>query len=374
MPDTRFDFTSLSVNGAPLRRKLAVGAASDPAEAEADRAAEQVMRMPDPSASVSADGNDLLRRKCEACEDEDKLQRTAAGPTDAMEAPSIVHDVVSSPGQVLDGATRAFMESRFGHDFSRVRVHTSEHAARSARAVNARAYTVGQNIVFASGQFDQSSSAGRRLLAHELAHTLQGGGQSHGLAPVRRQPYPGDGMRPPGDCDWTRYIVLQGSVVTAKAVVDGLGKCRAGDDCNRLAFKIAAISAEIAARLALMIECFRGGDTGHREQVKNKTEMLEDCFAFFNGSNCSPELVAAMAVVVAQIRALLALAMVEVAVAVVVALIVALIAAIIALLDLIVAAIAAAAEGAAMATAAAVIIALLVRLRGVLGGGGPSEG
>ena len=68
-------------------------------------------------------------------------------------APSIIHDVLRAPGQPLDATTRAFMEPRFGHDFSRVRVHSDAKAAESARAVNALAYTVGQDVVFGVGQY-----------------------------------------------------------------------------------------------------------------------------------------------------------------------------------------------------------------------------
>jgi hypothetical protein len=359
-----FDFASLSVDGAPLRRKLAVGSASDPAEGEADRIAERVMRMPA--------AGPVLQRACAACEkDDDKVRRkeTGDGPT---EAPDIVHDVLSSGGRPLDAPTRAFMEPRFGHDFSRVRVHDDTRAVQSANAVNARAYTVGSDIVFGGGAYAPNSEAGRSLLAHELAHTLQQD-RAGALAPLRR--FPGDGMSPPGDCSWARWLVLNGAVITAKAVTDGLGGCRAGDDCIRLAFKIAAASAEIAARVALMATCFKGGDKGHREQLKNKVTMLTDCYDLFNRSNCPQELVAAMAVVVAQIRNLLAFAMAAVALAVVVAAIAAVVAAIIALLDLIVAAIAAAAaaaEGAAMAAGAAALIALLTHLRDSLGDDGGS--
>ena len=87
--------------------------------------------------------------------------------------PPIVHEVLRSPGQPLDPATRAFMESRFGHDFGQVRVHTDERAAESARAVNALAYTVGRDVVFGAGQYETETNEGKRLLAHELAHTLQ---------------------------------------------------------------------------------------------------------------------------------------------------------------------------------------------------------
>jgi hypothetical protein len=85
----------------------------------------------------------------------------------------IVEDVLRSPGQPLDAATRAFFEPRFGHDFSRVRVHADDRAAASARAVNAVAYTVGRNIPFDAGRYDPTTRQGQRLLAHELTHVAQ---------------------------------------------------------------------------------------------------------------------------------------------------------------------------------------------------------
>jgi outer membrane protein OmpA-like peptidoglycan-associated protein len=88
-------------------------------------------------------------------------------------APAIVHEVLGSPGRPLDPSTSQFMESRFGHDFSQVRVHTDDRAAESARAVSARAYTVGRNIAFGAGQYAPGTMAGDRLMAHELAHILQ---------------------------------------------------------------------------------------------------------------------------------------------------------------------------------------------------------
>jgi len=88
-------------------------------------------------------------------------------------APPIVHDVLSSEGRPLEASTRDFMEQRFGHDFSRVRVHDDSRAAASARAVNARAYSAGSQIVFGGGQYAPGNSAGLRLLAHELAHVVQ---------------------------------------------------------------------------------------------------------------------------------------------------------------------------------------------------------
>lgn len=96
-----------------------------------------------------------------------------AGP-DAEEERSPVHDVVSSGGgSSLDAATRSDMESRFGQDFSDVRVHTDGAADASARSVNAHAYTVGNNIVFQRDRYDPSSDSGRHMLAHELTHVVQ---------------------------------------------------------------------------------------------------------------------------------------------------------------------------------------------------------
>lgn len=87
--------------------------------------------------------------------------------------PPFVHDVVRGPGLALDGGTRAFMESRLGHDFGQVRVHADSRAADSARAIDARAYTVGHDIVFGAGQYAPGTSHGVRLMAHELAHVAQ---------------------------------------------------------------------------------------------------------------------------------------------------------------------------------------------------------
>ena len=100
------------------------------------------------------------------------LATTDAGET---KAPPVVDDVLRAPGQLLDSATRAFFEPRFGYDFSAVRVHCGSGAAVAARAVDAQAFTVGNRVVFGDGQFAPQDTAGRRLLAHELTHTVQQG-------------------------------------------------------------------------------------------------------------------------------------------------------------------------------------------------------
>lgn len=160
--------------GSSPQRGIVVG--DDPFEHEADRVADQVMRMPDPELSI-ATAPAQLSRKCVACDEEEAkmLQPKPVGPAKgaASEAPGIVHEVLRSPGRPLEASARAFFEPRFRFDFSRVRIHTEPIAAESARAVNALAYTVGPDIVFREGQFTTETNTGKRLLAHELAHVAQ---------------------------------------------------------------------------------------------------------------------------------------------------------------------------------------------------------
>lgn len=103
-----------------------------------------------------------------------QLLRPSTGP----EVPAAAQTVLTSEGQPLDRATQTSMETRFGQDFSQVRVHTGGAAARSARTLGALAYTSGQNIVFGAGQYAPTTGAGQHLLAHELAHVVQGTGQA----------------------------------------------------------------------------------------------------------------------------------------------------------------------------------------------------
>ena len=81
--------------------------------------------------------------------------------------------IMRSSGEPLSTPARAFFEPRFGHDFSKVRVHTDARAAESAKAINARAYTLGRDVVFGAGQYAPETREGKRLLAHELTHVVQ---------------------------------------------------------------------------------------------------------------------------------------------------------------------------------------------------------
>lgn len=149
------------------------------------RAATEAPRATARPAFVAAPARLLLRRcacggapgadgECATCRARRLArQRASAGAAGPTTAPPLVHEVLRAPGRPLDPATRALMEPRFGHDFSRVRIHTGAHAAASARAVEARAYTVGRDIVFGAGQYAPGTEPGRRLLAHELTHVAQ---------------------------------------------------------------------------------------------------------------------------------------------------------------------------------------------------------
>jgi hypothetical protein len=100
------------------------------------------------------------------------------------EAPSTVHEGISSNGEPLDDGTRSFMENRFGYDFGSVKIHTNTIAAKSAQSINALAYTSGNSIVFNQGQYSPETTQGKKLLAHELTHVVQ---QSSGDKRVSRQ-------------------------------------------------------------------------------------------------------------------------------------------------------------------------------------------
>jgi hypothetical protein len=175
----------------PSTGNLRIGEPNDAFEREADRVADEVLAGPEgrSPASLSRMGSSVQRKcacggsgegECEECKKKE-LRRKATGPA-PHEAPPIVGDVLRSPGQPLDRGTRGFFESRFGYDFDKVRVHTGGTAAESAASVQARAYTVGHDLVFANSQYQPHSEAGRRLLSHELAHVVQQSGGSLGHA------------------------------------------------------------------------------------------------------------------------------------------------------------------------------------------------
>jgi hypothetical protein len=147
-----------------------VGHASDRSEREADKVADYVARADSSIASAPP-----------------RLEGNTSPAVAHEPAPESVNQVLLSSGSQLDGSVRNDMEARFGHDFSRVRVHAGAAAEQSARDVNAEAYTVGNNIVFGAGKFAPSTQPGRHLLAHELTHVLQQSGKGASPARVARQ-------------------------------------------------------------------------------------------------------------------------------------------------------------------------------------------
>lgn len=147
-----------TLHSAPgLQAKLEVSQPGDPTEQEADRVAEQVMRMPS-QATPATQENDALMRK------------EHSGESGAQSVPPKVGSALrSGGGQSLDAATRTFMEARFGHDFSQVRVHTDELASTTAELLGARAFAHKKGIWLASNE----SMSDKSLIAHELAHIVQ---------------------------------------------------------------------------------------------------------------------------------------------------------------------------------------------------------
>jgi len=115
-----------------------------------------------------------LQRKCSFCTKKNKnIQRRSSGHVGTGSIQPIVHEMLLSPGQPLDTESRAFMEPRFGHNLGRIRIHSDDRAAKSAKSLNAFAYTVGHDIFFADGKYKPNTKNGKNLLAHELVHTIQ---------------------------------------------------------------------------------------------------------------------------------------------------------------------------------------------------------
>ena len=177
----------------PIQCSLTVGAPDDPLEHEADAMADTVMRMPNkPDTSKMSDtfsGSSFLQRKCAACEEEEKAQRKPLSASitpfiqtktngEGTTSASLSSKINSSRGNgsSMDNGTKTFMESRFGSDFSSVKIHTGSESVMMNRELSAKAFTVGNDIYFNEGQYNPQSDSGKHLLAHELTHTIQQNG------------------------------------------------------------------------------------------------------------------------------------------------------------------------------------------------------
>lgn len=164
--NTGFNFSSLNISSVPsgIQPKLTVGAPNDKYEQEADRVADKVMGMSAPQAvenNVTTVGVP-------------KAQRSHSSSGAVSVNTGVENQLTSlAGGQPLPKNELNFFESRFGQDFSHVRIHTSAHADNAAKSINARAFTLGSDVTFASGEYQPGTTVGRRLMAHELTHVVQ---------------------------------------------------------------------------------------------------------------------------------------------------------------------------------------------------------
>ena len=157
--------------------KLAINQPNDVYEQEADAVADKVMRMNEPPSGEKFFSSRVVQRKCAACEEEEKekeVQRKESSDHTAEASAGIENYLSSlSGGKELSKQEKQFFESGIGSDFSNVRLHTDGAANESAKIVNALAYTHGDDIVFAADQYQPDTHKGKKLLAHELVHTIQ---------------------------------------------------------------------------------------------------------------------------------------------------------------------------------------------------------
>jgi Domain of unknown function (DUF4157) len=202
-----------ALSASRLQPKLDVSQPGDRYEQEADQVADEIMRMPEPRAardtSIPVPAQRIsLQRACANCEDElsrqemeEEKELAFRAKDSSWDRPDVAPDVeariqnLRGGGQPLSTSARSFFEPRFGYDFSAVRVHADAHAGQLARSVNARAFTLGSDIVFGQGEYAPETTTGKRLLAHELTHVVQQVGETsvHRISPQMQEETPGAG-------------------------------------------------------------------------------------------------------------------------------------------------------------------------------------
>jgi hypothetical protein len=190
------DRTSSEQTRPAIQAKLSVSQPGDVHEREADRVADAVMRMSGTETvdrlAVPSTASLTVQRLCTECEEEREHKVLPQ-----------VHrkEWAAGSGSALPAETRAFFEPRFGADFSTVRVHTGERAEEAADSIDAKAFTIGNDIAFGRGEYSPASPAGRHLLAHELTHTVQQGASTVDPLMVHRQPKTPKKAAPPAPAD-----------------------------------------------------------------------------------------------------------------------------------------------------------------------------
>jgi hypothetical protein len=172
-----------------VQAKLRIGAANDECERQAERVADQVVSMPrtQTASGEAASSFAPVEAKSQPTPDHIAAMTSCVADSMAHDAPPSVANVIEAPGRPLDRSALRFMERQFGQNFSDVRIHTDADADRSAREIDALAYTVRDHIAFREGQYAPRSPTGRHLLAHELTHVLS---QRRSAPPVQRQGVP----------------------------------------------------------------------------------------------------------------------------------------------------------------------------------------
>ena len=184
-PHLGYDFARIpgsSPKAGASQTKLAINKPGVDYEQEADRVTEQVMRKPE--------------WRLQPPYELPQTKRDQASDVGQTAVPPAVYEGLQSPGHPLDPGTRAFIEPRFGRNFSDVRLHTGSEANKGASAVSARAYTIGNDIVLGMGEHSPQTAEGRHLLAHELTHVLQ---QRAGARPANGMSAPGDAFERQAD-------------------------------------------------------------------------------------------------------------------------------------------------------------------------------
>jgi hypothetical protein len=209
-----------------IQAKMVVAPAGDRFESEADRVADFVVSMPAGMATAApgiskvpvapvqrkctdCEDEEAIQRKCAQCEQEEEMQRKSAGGSSPA---ALVHSSIESSigaargaGQPLSAEQRSHFEPRFGRDLSGVRLHTDPHAAELSAAVGAHAFTTRQDIFFGAGRYQPHSVEGRRLIAHEITHTVQQSDQDVTLQREESKEAPA----PDVDLDWKDDLIIE---------------------------------------------------------------------------------------------------------------------------------------------------------------------
>jgi hypothetical protein len=195
----------------PVQAKLKISQPNDKYEQEADRMADQVMRMPEPviqrqaepeeeeetlqTKAVAENISPIIQRQVEPEEQEEEEETLQAKPAKGQSTFNFgLHNNIKGlqgGGRPLPESERRFFEPRFGRDVSNVRIHTGSRAAEATQGIRARAFTIGRDIAFAHGEYAPQTASGKRLLAHELVHVFQQGSSSQARRMIMRDTYPG---------------------------------------------------------------------------------------------------------------------------------------------------------------------------------------